>query len=145
MGGSCPLSNPVAKDSIINVPIAESIATNPAKGNFLHGFSLRQGLVKLSYASGSTWMNPVDKITPAAKALMRKYMSLFGFREGKFFTKNGRHTPSAPLDRTEPMAMSLYERASDFLWSSSCVSHVHVEDNTMVGNDRTRVTTKIVK
>ncbi|KAK2973950.1 hypothetical protein RJ640_027579 [Escallonia rubra] len=44
----------VANVSTIRVPIDDSIAMNPAKGNFPHGFSPRHGDVRLSNASGST-------------------------------------------------------------------------------------------
>jgi len=83
------------------------MATKPVKGNFPHGFSLRQGEVKLSYASGSMWTNPVARITPAAKALTMKNMSFLGLRAGILLLSNGRLTPRAPATSTEAIDPSL--------------------------------------
>jgi hypothetical protein len=114
----------VAKVSIIIVPIAESIAMKPVNGKFPHGFWLRQGLVKLSNASGNTWMNPVASITPAAKALIMKKISFSGRKVGIFLPNIGRETPIALAIRIELIATSLNLRA--FALSRPCESSLQV-------------------
>lgn len=91
--------------------MAESIATNPANGKFPHGFSPRHGLVKLLKASGRTWMKPVARITPAAKALIMKKTSFSGRRAGILLPNIGRETPIALATRMEQIATSLNLRA----------------------------------
>lgn len=105
--------------------MAAIMATNPVKGNFPHGFSFRHGDVNLSKASGSTWMNPVANITPAAKALMMKKIGFSGCNDGIVFPRIGMQTPTAPATRMEAIAPSLYFRASLLLPPSSSASHVH--------------------
>lgn len=52
-------------------------------------------------------MKPVARITPAAKALTIKKISLSGRRAGIFFPKIGRETPSALAMSIEVIATSL--------------------------------------
>ncbi|KAK7836356.1 hypothetical protein CFP56_022691 [Quercus suber] len=69
-------------------------------------------------------MNPVDNITPAAKALMKKKMSFSGRKAGMAFPSIGIQTPIAPATRMEAIAASLYLRALVLSRPSSSVSHV---------------------
>ena len=69
-------------------------------------------------------MNPVDNITPAAKALMKKKMSFSGRKAGMVFPSIGIQTPNAPATRMEAIAASLYLRAWVLSRPSSSVSHV---------------------
>lgn len=70
-------------------------------------------------------MNPVDRITPAAKAFVTKKKDVSGRREGKTLPKRGKRTPITPASRTAGMAAILYLRAPAlFSWSSSC-EHSH--------------------
>ncbi|PPS04812.1 hypothetical protein GOBAR_AA15850 [Gossypium barbadense] len=111
-------------EDITEASIADTIATNPANGNFPQGFSLRQGDVKFSVASGRTWINPVDNMTPAAKALMTKKMSFLGRKASIVFPSSGKQTPMALATRIETIAAILYFKASALFRSSSSGSHV---------------------
>lgn len=70
-------------------------------------------------------MNPVARITPAAKALIRKWGPLLGCNADMFWSKSGREIPRALEIRIEAIAMSLYLNASVLSWSLYSVSHVH--------------------
>ncbi|KAF9674481.1 hypothetical protein SADUNF_Sadunf10G0131700 [Salix dunnii] len=96
------------------------MATKPVNGKLPHGFWARHGEVKLSNASGSMWMNPVARITPAAYALIMKKISFSGLKAFIFLPSRGRPTPIAPATRTESIEPSLYFSASPL--SSRCKS-----------------------
>jgi len=102
------------------------MAARPVKGNFPHGSSFKHGLLKLSNASGRIWINPVDKITPAAKALIKKNQLLPGVRLGMFLPAIGRDTPMALEMRMAMMAPILYLIVMLFgSWVRSSASQVH--------------------
>jgi hypothetical protein len=109
------------------------MAMRPVKGKILQGFSSRHGDVKLSNASGSMWMNPVARITPAAKALIRKNMSCSGLRVGILLPNNGMLTPTEPAKRMVAIEANLYLSASLlFVLPALSASHVQSPD-TVVG------------
>lgn len=74
--------------------MAASMATNPAKGNLHPGFLLGDGEVKLSTTSGSIWMKPDARMTPAAEALMIKNMS-FPLKNKQHVLRDERRDPLA--------------------------------------------------
>ena len=94
-------------------------------GKLPQGFWPRQGLVKLSKASGNMWINPVARITPAAKALIMKKMLFSGFKVGIFLPTIGSETPSPLAIRIVHIATSLNFRASVLFLSSGWVSQLH--------------------
>lgn len=115
------------------------MAARPVKGNFPHGSSFRQGLVKVSNASGRIWINPVDKITPAAKALIKKNRLLPGVRAGTFLPAMGRDTPIALEMRMAIMAPILYLIVMVFgSWVRSSASQVHSPATWVVSGRSTR-------
>lgn len=106
----------------------------PVKGNFPQGFSPRQGDVKLSNASGSMWMNPVARITPAAKALIMKKISFSGLKLGILRPSSGMLTPTAPAKRIVAIEANLYLSASLLFFSVISASHVQLQSpDTRVG------------
>ena len=132
--------------STMSVPIADIMATSPVNGNFPQGFSPRQGEVSLSNASGSMWMKPVARITPAAKALIMKKMWFSGFRAGTFFPSRGMLTPAAPATRMEAIAASLYLSDSPPLlgWSECSASSHEQSDKTKLGRKKMRRMRRLV-
>ena len=94
-------------------------------GKLPQGFWPRQGLVKLSKASGNMWINPVARITPAAKALIMKKMLFSGFRVGIVLPMIVSDTPSPLAIRIVLIATSLNFRALVLFLSSCWVSQLH--------------------
>jgi hypothetical protein len=131
----------VAYASTINVPIDDTMAKKPVKGKMPHGLLLRHGEVKFVNASGSTWMNPVARITPAAKALMMKKESFSGLRARNFLPSNGMHTPAAPATRMEAIEHSLYLSAVLLLLFVFPASS-HVQSPYVVGRKIIRINSK---
>lgn len=83
------------------------MATNPVKGKSFQGEEeLKQGLFKLSNASGNTWTKPVDRMTPAAKALIIKKRLFSGSKAETRLPRIGRETPiplAIKMERTPPV------------------------------------------
>lgn len=98
-------------ESIIRVMMAESMATNPVKGNLCHGFSFKQLDDKLSKESGKTCMNPVAKIIPAANDLTMTKRLRSGLSAGTERVTSGRETPIILVTRMETIAMILRGKA----------------------------------
>jgi hypothetical protein len=121
------------------------MAMKPVKGNFPHGFSLRQGDVNLSKASGSMWINPVAKITPAANALIMKKISCSGLRVGTLLPSNGMLTPTAPVKRMVTIEAILYLSASPLFFSVVSPSHVHSPDTIEGAGERSSRRNKSLK
>lgn len=105
----------VAIESIAIVTIADNIATNPVKGNLCHGFSFKQLDDNMSNESGSTCMNPVARMIPAANALTITKRLRSGFSAGIERVTNGRHTPIILVTKMENMAMIFKGNALDLL------------------------------
>nr|GLL49130.1 hypothetical protein ACMD2_00257 [Ipomoea trifida] len=109
--------------STIKVPMAATIATKPVNGKFCQDFSgklrpqewtpARQELVRVSNASGNTWMNPVDRITPAKNALTNKNKYLSGRKAGTTLLVNIKETPKVPPTRMDAIAMNFNFSASE--------------------------------
>nr|GLL36211.1 hypothetical protein PanWU01x14_301810 [Ipomoea trifida] len=79
-------------------------------------------------------MNPVERITPAANALIIKNKFLSGLSAGTAdLPSTGKETPMALATRIDAMAPSLYLRAKLLSLSSSSDSQVH-SPRTIVGN-----------
>jgi hypothetical protein len=91
-------------------------------------------------------MNPVARITPAAKALIMKKISFSGLRAGTFLPSKGMHTPTALATRMQAIEPSLYFSAA-LLLSFSLTSASHVQSQHMLGRRRmrTKQISKILK
>nr|GLL49131.1 hypothetical protein ACMD2_00257 [Ipomoea trifida] len=103
--------------STIKVPMAATIATKPVNGKFCQDFSGRQELVRVSNASGNTWMNSVDRITPARNALMNKNKFLSGRKAGTTLPVNIKETPKTPPTRMDASAVNFNFSASELFRS----------------------------
>lgn len=96
---------------------------DPDNGKSPHGFFFMQSEDRLLNASGKMWTRPVDKMTPAAKALIRKTKGLSGPNAGTDLTIIGRQTPIAPETRIVAMAANFKCRAEELLSAATSEAH----------------------
>nr|GMD08585.1 hypothetical protein GOBAR_AA15850 [Ipomoea batatas] len=94
-----------------------TIATKLVNGKFCQGFSGRNELVRVSNASGNTWMNSVDRITPARNPLMNKNKFLSGRKAGTTLPVNIKETPRALPARMDAIVIDFNFSASELFRS----------------------------
>ncbi|CAA7402913.1 unnamed protein product [Spirodela intermedia] len=94
---------------------------NPGKGNSDHGQCGRQGLVRASCPSGSMWTNPVARMTPAAKALIRANVLESVLRNRRFRPNRGIAIPTTLVVRITAIATNFNRKASASSLQSSAL------------------------
>ncbi|QCE02874.1 hypothetical protein DEO72_LG8g890 [Vigna unguiculata] len=120
----------------MRVPMAVHIATKPVKGKSPHGCSFKQGEVRFSKASGNTWMNPVARITPAARAFIKTKIFFSGLKAGITLLRRGIHTPIALAIKIDTKAIILYLKDLAVLRSSFSPSHSAATIGTTIKKTR---------
>ena len=120
----------------MRVPMAVHIATKPVKGKSPQGCSFKHGDARFSNASGKTWMKPVARITPAARAFIKTKIFFSGLKAGITLPRRGIQTPIPLPIKIDSKAIILYFKDLAVLLSSFSPSHSAATIGTTIKKTR---------